>query len=74
MKLNVNMITFTDEVFMPLQKRKMHRDIIPFISSAAHMTELPRSVIHSKTFPLEQLTTFSQLLQNFDWIEVRQST
>ncbi|XP_055499660.1 centromere protein I isoform X1 [Leucoraja erinacea] len=54
---------------MRKRKRKMHRDIIPFISSAAHMTELPRSVIHSKTFPLEQLTTFSQLLQNFDWIE-----
>ncbi|XP_051877704.1 centromere protein I-like [Pristis pectinata] len=54
---------------MRKKKRKMHQEIIPNISSAAHMTELPRSLIQSKTFPLEQLTTFSQLLQNFDWIE-----
>ncbi|XP_062916882.1 centromere protein I [Mobula hypostoma] len=55
----------------PMQKRrrKMHQEIIPSISSAAYTTELPCFLIQSKTFPLEQLTTFSQLLQNFDWIE-----
>uniref|UniRef100_UPI00398F3A56 centromere protein I isoform X2 n=1 Tax=Pristiophorus japonicus TaxID=55135 RepID=UPI00398F3A56 len=51
------------------RKRKMHRELIPVVSSAPHVTQLSRSQMQNKTFPLEQLTTFSQLLQNFDWIE-----
>ncbi|XP_067852765.1 centromere protein I [Heptranchias perlo] len=54
---------------MRKRKRKMHRELIPVVSSALHLTELSPSLIQSKTFPLEQLATFTQLLQNFDWIE-----
>ncbi|XP_069749211.1 centromere protein I isoform X2 [Narcine bancroftii] len=54
---------------MRKRKRKMHQEIIPDISSAASMIESSHSRNYSKTFPLEQLATFPQLLQNFEWIE-----
>ncbi|XP_067903600.1 centromere protein I isoform X1 [Heterodontus francisci] len=57
------------EAPMRRRKRKMHRELIPVVSSAPHLTELSCSLAQSNTFPLEQLATFSQLLQNFDWIE-----
>ncbi|XP_041052187.1 centromere protein I [Carcharodon carcharias] len=50
------------------RKRKMHHELIPVVSTAPHL-ELSCSLMQSKMFPLEQLATFSQLLQNFDRIE-----
>ncbi|XP_060688725.1 centromere protein I isoform X1 [Hemiscyllium ocellatum] len=54
---------------MRKRKKKMHRELIPVVSSAPHLTELSGSLMQSKSFPLEQLATFSQLLDNFDRIE-----
>ncbi|XP_048461268.1 centromere protein I [Rhincodon typus] len=55
---------------MRKRKKKMHRELIPVVSSAPHLTEQSCSLMQSKSFPLEQLATFFQLLDNFDRIEI----
>ncbi|GCB70125.1 hypothetical protein scyTo_0005609, partial [Scyliorhinus torazame] len=64
---NLELVNLT-ELPTRKRKRKMHRELIPVVSTTPHLAELSCSLMQS-TFPLEQLTTFSQLLQNFDRIE-----
>ncbi|XP_007889239.1 centromere protein I [Callorhinchus milii] len=61
------------DLTMPLirkRKRKINSEMIPVISSVSHTQDLSvELMLQSGSFPLEQLRTFSQLLQNFDRIE-----